>query len=934
MNQKRQIDYQWLVNTLLTCSSQKVEILQDNLSLLDAGLVRTILEVAEKQERWGDKNSAHWLKNLATQLITGMGKSLATITMEAEADQLVWQAEEHHKISEYKYALELWQRAVNTYQRTRNYLGEGSALVGLGICHDFLGEYQKAIDYYQQALEITHNIEGIAGKAGKGICLGNIGKSFSSLGEYQKAIEYHKQSLEIAQEVSNRDAAVTALGNLGCAYYSLGRYKQALEHHQEQLNLAQEVGNRIEEVNALGSLGLVLYFIGQNEQARDCYQKAWTIAREIGARAQEASLLSNLAACYNNFLGNNDKAVDCFQQALEIQREIGDRFGEASSQSGLGMTYRSLGQHTKAIECYQVALVIVLEIGDRSGQANYLSNLGLIYNLLGQYRHAIESCKRALIITQEIGDRRGEGFALNNLGIALLNSGQLTQSENTLCAAMEIKESLRIGLEDTHKVSIFETQADTYSLLQQVLVLQHRPNEALEIAERGRTRAFVDLLYQHLTNIPKGITNEISQAKTIESPTLNQIQQIVQAQKTTIIEYSIINSNHLFIWVIDPTGKITFCPVYLKPLKQYDSSLADLVANARKFSSAEKNPDDSTSAINDEVLSPIEPTYPALQQLYEYLIQPIFHLLPTHPNTPIIFIPHGSLFLVPFPALQDKTGKFLLEHYKVLTAPSIQLLNLISKQREGVKNQEWRVKENLLDALVVGNPTMPIIPLTDPPVQLQDLTWAQAEAEAIAPLLNTVAITGKFATKVTIRERMLNARLIHLATHGLLDDIRQLGIPGAIALAPSKDDNGFLTTGEILEMQLNAELVVLSACSTGQGKITGDGVIGLSRSLIAAGVPSVIVSLWSVNDQSTAFLMIRFYQNFQQGMMPVTALNDAQRWLMGITKSEMSVWLNANQTVLRPTLLMNLRRKLNPLSDHERPFRDPFHWAAFCAIGQ
>ncbi len=145
---------------------------------------------------------------------------------------------------------------------------------------------------------------------------------------------------------------------------------------------------------------------------------------------------------------------------------------------------------------------------------------------------------------------------------------------------------------------------------------------------------------------------------------------------------------------------------------------------------------------------------------------------------------------------------------------------------------------------------------------------------------------------------MPKARLIHLATHGLLDDIKQLGVPGAIALAPSDNDNGFLTAGEILEMKLNAELIVLSACSSGQGKITGDGVIGLSRSLFAAGVPSVIVSLWSVGDDSTEFLMTEFYQNLQNGM------NKAQALRQAILKTR------------------------EDFSD------DPYSWAAFTLIGE
>ncbi|MGB7445027.1 MAG: CHAT domain-containing protein [Coleofasciculaceae cyanobacterium] len=262
-----------------------------------------------------------------------------------------------------------------------------------------------------------------------------------------------------------------------------------------------------------------------------------------------------------------------------------------------------------------------------------------------------------------------------------------------------------------------------------------------------------------------------------------------------------------------------------------------------------------------------------LRQLDRYLIEPITNLLPTNPDTSVIFIPHALLFLVPFPALQDQTGKFLIEKHTIVTSPSIQVLELTRQQKEKIESKKWKVKENSRAALVVGNPTMPTIPLTDK--ILEPLPGSEAEAKAIAPLLNTQAIIGNQATKVSLLEKMPKAQLIHLATHGLLDDIKQLGIPGAIALAPSEGDNGFLTAGEILEMKLNAELVVLSACSSGQGKITSDGVIGLSRCLFAAGVPSVIVSLWSVGDDSTEFLMTKFYQNLKSGTNKAQALRQA-----------------------------------------------------------
>ena len=145
----------------------------------------------------------------------------------------------------------------------------------------------------------------------------------------------------------------------------------------------------------------------------------------------------------------------------------------------------------------------------------------------------------------------------------------------------------------------------------------------------------------------------------------------------------------------------------------------------------------------------------------------------------------------------------------------------------------------------------------------------------------------------------LQARIIHLATHGSFDDVRGLG--SAIALAPSDRDNGLLTAEEILDLNLNAELVVLSACDTGRGRLTGDGVIGLSRSFISAGVPSVIVSLWAIPDSPTAKLMTKFYENLKQNSDKAQALRQAM---------------------------------LEMLENKEKEKSHPRNWAAFTLIGE
>jgi CHAT domain-containing protein len=472
------------------------------------------------------------------------------------------------------------------------------------------------------------------------------------------------------------------------------------------------------------------------------------------------------------------------------------------------------------------------------------------------------------VIAREIKDRDGEGTALNNLGFTFLKAGNPTEAEKMLVNAIQAWESMRqmLGSNDANKVSIFEEQARTYRTLQQVRVAQNNPIAALEIAERGRARAFVDLLTQRLS------TGDASSV-IASAPNLDQIQQIAKSQKATLVQYSIIyddfqiqgkrqsRESALYIWVIQPTGEITFRQVDLQPLWQkHNASLASLIVGNQEFLAVR-----SRSSLGSTQPQPDLPT------LHQLLIEPILSLLPKDPNAHVIFIPQRSLFQVPFPALQDANGTYLIQKHTILTAPSIQVLDLTRQQRQKLAQKPG----NSSNALVLGNPTMPSVSayLGAPKQQLSPLPGAEAEAIAIAPLLNTQAITGAQGTKAEIVQKMPQASIIHLATHGLLDDVRGLG--SAIAMAPSGKDDGLLTAEEIFDMKLQASLVVLSACNTGEGRITGDGVIGLSRALISAGVPSVIVSLWAVPDAPTSELMQSFYQNLQNNPDKAQALRQA-----------------------------------------------------------
>jgi CHAT domain-containing protein/lipopolysaccharide biosynthesis regulator YciM len=747
---------------------------------------------------------------------------------------------------------------------------QADQLVKQGIEQYQKGQIEAAIGFWQQALSLYQQLQD---RQGESTTLKYLGATYLVLNNYTKAIEFLEPFLAIAQASGDRQGEALALGNLGIAYKQLGDYNKAIESHQKALALMREIKNRQGEGQVLGNLGNAYEGLGNYDKAIKSYQQSLTIAREVKDQLGEGAALGNLGAIYAN-QGKYDKAIESYKQSLTIAQEIGDKDGQGTTLNNLGVAYHVQGNLTQAVDFYTQALSLARAISDRKLEAETLGGLGLAYEDQRDFAKAIDHQQQTLKIAQAIGDRRLEAMAFNNLGHTLFSSGNLPEAEKNLRDAMQRFESLRPGLTDIDKVSVLDTQVFSYNLLQQILVAQNKSEAALEIAERGRARAFVELLASRLSP-------EVALQATTNSqpPTIEQIKQIAQAHNATLVEYTIVpddefkfqgklrgKASELFIWVVQPTGKVDFRRIDLKFLQQEQgqaqsgtgsTSLEELVSTSRRMRGAWASRGER-----------------ARKKLHQLLIEPIVELLPKDPNARIIFIPQESLFLLPFPALQAASGQYLIEKHTILTAPAIQVLDLTRQQQQRLEAQHTKPLQGK-DVLIVGNPTMPTLKHGEDVEQLAPLPGAEQEALALAKLMNTQAIIGDKATKVSIVEQLPKARLIHLATHGLLDDIRQLGVPGAIALAPSPNHDGFLTAGEILNLKLNAELVVMSACHTGQGEITGDGVIGLSRSLIAAGVPSTIVSLWAVPDAATAMLMTEFYRHFQQNPDKAQALRNA-----------------------------------------------------------
>ncbi len=728
-----------------------------------------------------------------------------------------------------------------------------------------------AIDICKKSLGIAKEIDYRHGEAIALTCIGKAHYWFpGERRNFPEAIRCYEQAKTIFQETGNLEGELDALEHLQDSYNYTSEYAKAIKCNERSLSIARDLNDRLLEARALFNLGRNYDALGylKKEEARNYYEQSLAIAEQIDNPTAHWLQVRNLQGLggYHRVNGNLTDAEERYKQSLRTAENIGEEQGQANALQALAEIYYYQGKLERAWEYNERSFKLKEKLGDQIGRGNSIGFRGNIYLLIGEYTKALESFEQSLPIMEELKNVSAKASTLTDMGVAYLGLNQIEEAESRLQQGIELWESVRGRLDDRDdfKVSIFEQQARTYNLLLAVLIEQKKPLLALEIAERSRARAFVDLL-------SKKLNGQLSQT-TITSPTIKEIRQIAQQHNATLVEYS-VNRSELYIWVIKSTGEIIFKQVNLKSL---NISLHDLVTISRNSIGVRGR------ASVEIVHAPTIDEKQYLKQLYNLLIKPIADFLPSDPNAEVIFIPHQELFLVPFAALLSEPGKYLVEKHIVLTAPSIQVLDLTHQKLQQMANRNSQILETS-KILIVGNPTMPRVSLKvgEPAKKLSSLPGAEKEALEIAKLFNTQAFIGAKATETTIKSKLLNADIIHLATHGLLDygqlqgQVRQ-DIPGALALAPEEGkEDGLLTSGEIFDLELNASLVVLSACDTGRGEITSDGILGLSRSFISAGTPSIIVSLWAVPDAPTADLMKEFYNQLKLNPNKAQALRQA-----------------------------------------------------------
>ncbi len=878
---------------------------------------------AQQTDRYWQMNSlydlgnVHRLRGAYQQALTAHQQALpiahAIQRRRSEAMLLYRIAQSQQDLKQYQLALKHYQASIPLLRQVNYQTDAINAYIQLGQVYGTLGQSEAAITSFTSALDLArskkHPVQELR-------ALFNFGRFYNRLRLPNQAQSYLEQALTRARAMQNPYYEQLMLGELGSVALAAGRYAEAIAGLQQSLKLAQETQNAVAIQNNTANLGNAYYAIGDYRQAAKYYTQALRLARSTNDRAGEGRALGNIAILYRA-TGNYDQALQYSQASLEVAQELNEPRELATVLLNLGLLHSSMGQIDRAIVSYNGALELAQQNQDRAMIGKLYGNLGSLYERQGNHIKAAKLMRLSIAIAETRGDLRERGVGLSNLGTILIGLQQYDAAEQHLRASIAIWDQQRAELNrnqqyqtaDRQKINLFERQAKSYQHLQLALVAQDQPEAALEVAEQARTRALVELMARKKT----GANLRDFELAPID---IAQIKQLARDQQATIVEYSILRNwvesqipqsphrilreTDLLIWVVQPTGQVDLRKVDLRPFQHApQGAITALIRRSREAIGVRSRGDRTRSNQATDETANLEQPKTSTAELSKILIDPIQDLLPRDASQHVIFIPQDFLFTVPFYGLQDKQGRHLIEKHTIRIAPSIQVLGLTQPNRNPNRNQAL-----FNNALIVGNPTMPTIvdeggKFTE---TLLPLPNAEVEARQVAQLANTNALIGPQATKATVLTQMRDAKLIHLATHGLLDDFKDLGIPGAIALAPDdtgKPNDGILTTDELTDewLKLQAELVVLSACNTGRGAIKGDGVIGLSRAFLAAGVPSLVVSLWAVDDASTALLMAEFYRNLK---------------------------INPDRSAALRQAMLKTREQ----------YPEVYHWAAFSLVGQ
>jgi len=290
--------------------------------------------------------------------------------------------------------------------------GEGITLMSIGRVYDSLGEKQKALEFYNQAL-LPFRDGGL--KTGEATTLNHIGDVYADLGDKHQAISFYNQALPLWQAAGDRAGEALTLISIGSSQSLLGEYRGALLSYSQSLPIWRSLGNRDLEARLLAGIGMIQTMLGNQKIGLDQFNTALLLSQQLNDKSWHALSLTINGEMYS-LSGEWQKALDSYNQALNILKMVSDRRTQAFALTMIGVNYISLGEKQKGLSYVRQAIPLLRKSGDRAGETLMQIFTGDVNTLLGNYQTAINHFTRARFAARAAKNRQWEAIALFNLG--------------------------------------------------------------------------------------------------------------------------------------------------------------------------------------------------------------------------------------------------------------------------------------------------------------------------------------------------------------------------------------------------------------------------------------------------------------------------------------------------------------------------------------
>lgn len=872
----------------------------------------------------------------------------------AKAQALNIMGEAYYSFGDLRQSINMFGIALSLWTEAGERSGQALAFLNLGYSYSDLGNPQAASEHFQRSLALWQAINEARGAAQAQTALGG---THSTLGEEQLALNLHQQAVERFRAIGNKQGEATALNGVASAYLDLNEYQSALDNYSEALRIYEAIENRGFVALNKFLIGRVLYQKGEAERAFTFYRESFDLSHAVGDRVVEAHALKGLATIYFS-RGDIAHALTQFDTALKIYSQLGNRRSRAYALNDIGHIYASSGDATKALASYAEALPLMREISDRRGEALTLFNTAKAEFGRGNLQEVLSLLENSIAISESLRTKiRNSQLRMTYFASVHQQYELYIQALMRLHAQQPDKGFAAAGLVASERArarslldSLFEDKIEhkkspSADLLRRKQELLRALDEKAEYQTRLLSGKHTNEEAEQVSQEIRTLTIEYQDARSKlaeQNPriaTLTQpgqiraedIQRIVKDNDTLLLEFA-LGDERSYLWSVSANEIASYELPGRSTIEELSRKTYELLtarqtiaeqgvpASAEQMSESDAEYWRQSAALSTMLLGPVAGRLGSKRLVIVsdgFLKYIPFEALPTPNQSPstasaegleLLFFNHeivglpSALTLAALRIEKHPAGK-VTETIAVIADPVFEKNDprVLASRSDTNSPAKGENEEGYLSSALrgFGDPGQPLV------ISRLPSTLREAKAiMALTPPDEGMIADGFAATKErVVSDRLRNYRIIHFATHGLLNN-ESPELSGVILSLVDEHGNsreGFLRLHDIYNMELSADLVVLSACRTGLGRnVRGEGVVGLTSGFMYAGAKSVVASMWKVDDDATAELMSHFYTAMlKEGLPPAAALKTAKR----------EMW-------------------------KQEQWRAPFYWAAFTIQGE